>query len=155
MQRYVIRSFDLASVAKFGLALGLLVNLLPACLCGLTTVRAVATLHQFLEGAAQSRLTFFGQTLSLNLVEMAHLGPALETARALDGLGWSLAIAVGLTVALSGALIVAVTSVLAALGYNALASLTGGLEFALEAAPFRLVPAHQPNAVPSTTSDDS
>ena len=85
MIRYRVRSVGLASAAKFGVALGVLASLLPACLTGLLAVRGVSALRRLLEGATQARLTVLGQNMQLNLVEIARLGP---DARVTPAAGW-------------------------------------------------------------------
>lgn len=137
MRDYRVRSVGLASAAKFGLALGVLASLLPACLCGLVAARAVAAARQLLEGATQARLSILGQSVPVNLVEIARLGPALESLRALDALGISLALAAGLAALALASAITAVTVVLVAAAYNALAALTGGLRLELQQEPRR------------------
>lgn len=140
MIRYRVRSVGLASAAKFGVALGLLASLLPACLTGLLAVRGVAALRQLLEGATQARLTVLGQNMQLNLVEIARLGPTLESLRLLDGLGLALAVTIGLVFLAAASVVTVFTVLLVSVGYNILAALSGGLALELEGetAPSRL-----------------
>ena len=122
----------LASAAKFGVALGVLASLLPACLTGLVAIRGVTALRQLLEGATQARLTVLGQNMQLNLVEIARLGPTLESLRLLDGLGWALAATVGLGFLAAASVVTVFTVLLVTVGYNILAALSGGLALELE-----------------------
>jgi cell division protein FtsX len=127
--RYVIQRVSLGSAGKFGLALGLLGSLLPGCLLAFLTRLTVATLRQALEAATQSRFSILGQSITLNLVDLAHLAPTLEALRGLDAMGWLLAVAVAVACTVLGGLFIAVTVLLLAMGFNVLATASGGLEF--------------------------
>jgi hypothetical protein len=126
--RYVIQRLGIASAAKFGLALGLLGSLLPGCLLALLTRQAVVVARQALEAAAQGRISVLGQNLPLNLVELARLGPALESLRSLDALGWVLPAVLAVAWIVIGGLAIAATVLLLAIGFNAVAAMSGGLE---------------------------
>lgn len=126
--RYVIQRVALGSAAKFGLALGLLGSLLPGCLLAFLARQLVTVFHQVLESATQGRFSVLGQNVTLNLVDLAHLGPALETLRGLDALGWLLPAAVALGWTVIVGIVVAATVLLLAVGFNVLAAVSGGLE---------------------------
>ncbi len=136
--RYVIQRIRLGSAGKFGLALGLLGSLLPGCLLAFLTRQMVTMLRQVLEAATQAQFNFLGQNIPLNLVELTYLAPTLETLRSLDTLGWLLpaALAVGWTVI--GGLTIAATVLLLAIGFNAVAAVSGGLEFQVSDAGHRV-----------------
>ena len=136
--RYVIQRIRLGSAGKFGLALGLLGSLLPGCLLAFLTRQMVTMLRQVLEAATQAQFNFLGQNIPLNLVELTYLAPTLETLRSLDTLGWLLpaAVAVGWTVI--GGLTIAATVLLLAIGFNAVAAVSGGLEFQVSDAGHRV-----------------
>ncbi len=127
--RYVIQRIRLGSAGKFGLALGLLGSLLPGCLLAFLTRQMVTVSRQGLESATQGRFSVLGQNITLNLVELAHLGPTLETLRSLDALGWLLPVAVAAAWTVLGGLFIAATVLLLAMGFNVLAAASGGLEF--------------------------
>jgi hypothetical protein len=127
--RYVIQRIALGSAVKFGLALGLLGSLLPGCLLALLIRQIVSASRQGLESASQGRFSVLGQNIAVNLVDLAHLGPTLETLRGLDALGWLLPVALALGWTVIGGLAVAATVLLLAVGFNVLAAVSGGLEF--------------------------
>jgi hypothetical protein len=128
-KRYVIQRIGLGSAGKFGLALGLLGSLVPGCLLAFLTRLSVTLLRQGMEAAAQSRFSFLGQNVPLNLVELGRLTPMLEALRGLDALGWLLPVVVAVAWTVLGGVLIAVTVLLLAIGFNALAAVSGGLEF--------------------------
>ena len=127
--RYVIQRIRLGSAGKFGLTLGLLGSLLPGCLLAFLTRQMVTMLRQVLEAATQAQFNFLGQNIPLNLVELTYLAPTLEMLRRLDALGWLLPVALAVGCTVLGGLFIAATVLLLALGFNALAAVSGGLEF--------------------------
>ena len=84
--------------------------------------------RQGLEAATQGRISVLGQNVTLNLVELARLGPALESLRSLDALGWLLPAALAAAWIVIGGLAIAATVLLLAIGFNAVAAVSGGLE---------------------------
>jgi hypothetical protein len=118
---------------RFGLVLGAVASAAPACLCALGASSLVTAARNLLEAASQARISAFGQTLSLNLVEIVRLQPLLEALRSLETLGLLLilGLAAGLVAGLAAAS--ALTAVVVGVAYNLLAGVTGGLEY--EAGP--------------------
>ncbi len=135
MSRYRIRRISLSSTLKFGLALGLLATLLPACLCGFLTASLIGMLRGFVEGMAQAKFNILGQSIPLNLVELLRLGAFLESLRSLEALGWLLALALAIVMGLGAALFVALTALLIGAGYNLLAAVSGGLAVDMDELP--------------------
>ncbi len=134
--RYVIQRIALGPVAKFGLALGILGSVLPACATAYLSRQALTFLLRTLEAATQAKISLLGQNLSVNLVDLLHLMPALQTLRALDALGWLLPAGILVACTLIEGIFITATVLLVAAGFNLLAALTGGLEFqALERGP--------------------
>ncbi len=127
--RYVIQRIALGPVLKFGLALGMLGSLLPACATAYLSRQAVTILREGMEAAAQARFSILGQNITLNLIDLLHLMPALQTVRSLDAMGWLLPVAVFVVFTLIEGLVIAATALLLAAGFNLLAALSGGLEF--------------------------
>jgi hypothetical protein len=123
-----IRRFGLASATWFGLVLGMLGSVPSACLVALLASRIVSGLRQLMEAAAQGRLSFLGQSITVNVVDMLHMTPVLEALRALDAATATVALAIALALTLAGALFIAAMTFILAAVYNVLAALTGGME---------------------------
>ncbi len=129
MRQYRIRSVGLASLARFGLVLGAVASAAPACLCALGASSAITGARKLLEAASQMRVPFLGQSLPVNLVEIARLQPLLNDLKSLEALGMTLVVilALGLLACLAAA--TTLTALLVGVAYNLLAWLTGGLEY--------------------------
>lgn len=142
---YNIRRVGLVSAAKFGLVLGFLAGLGPACLCGLVTANLVTAVHALLERMSQARISIPGQSIlgqslpglsvPVNLVEMLRLNTWLSAAANLDALGAVLALTVALSVSLLAAAWLALSALFLAAAYNGLAAATGGISVELEHTP--------------------
>ena len=129
---YNIRRVGLISAAKFGLVLGFLAGLGPACVCGLLTASLVTGVHALLERMSQARLNILGQSIPVNLVEMLRLSTWLDAASNLDALGLVLALTVALSISLLTAAGLALAAIFLSVAYNGLAAATGGLSIDLE-----------------------
>lgn len=125
--RYRLRGLGLRSLASMGCLMGALLVLAPALVCGLLSRPLVAGAYRWLTGWQDVRLGL----VRIDLVQALHLSGALGALEALDAAGWWLALAVAAAVALGAAVVWALVTVGAGLGYNLLARLAGGLEIEL------------------------
>ena len=136
--RYRVRRVGKASAMQMGLALALLVSVLPACLCGAVAVQTVGLLRDTLVALSRMRVTVLGQSLTMDLVDLLHLAALQDTVGDLSAVGAVLAVAVAVLVLLAAALVGVLAALLLAVGYNVLAGLSGGLALELqEVAPPR------------------
>ena len=84
---YVVKGLGIGSLARWGFAVGALVACLPAFMCSLIAFAVSRSVHRIVEGWQDVGVTFIGQRLSLNMVDLLHLGQFLNVLRALDALG--------------------------------------------------------------------
>ncbi len=125
---YVITRVGIASLVRWGMVAGALVACLPAFACSALLFSATALLHRTLEGWRDIGISFFGQRLSLNLIELLHLQALANGVSALDALGVFGILVFWLLMSLALGLLVAAALALVGAFYN----LTGRLELALE-----------------------
>ncbi len=124
---YVIKRLGIASLARWGFAAGALVACLPAFACSAIFFTAAAALRAIVEGWRDVGISFLGQRLSLNLVQLLQLQSFADTLRTLAGLGVFGILVLWLALAAALGLIVALVLILLGLFYN----LTGRLELEL------------------------
>jgi hypothetical protein len=131
--RYSIRRIGMGSTLRVGLALGWLVALCPAiCLAGLA-VQILRSVSRALAQLEPFDINMLGQTIAtIDPLGLLKLSGAAEVVGRLTA---SLPITFGalvLLLTIVGAAMFIVVGLLFALGYNLLASVTGGLVFELQ-----------------------
>jgi hypothetical protein len=123
MTRYAIRRIALFPAFKFGSSVGGVIMLLPGFLLGLLTRAVVGILRSWLE-AWQALSVGPLEADPLNLLKLSDF---LLKLQAWDDRGWLLILILTLATAAIGALLAGLLTLLGAVVYNFLATLTGGL----------------------------
>ncbi|MFQ5611486.1 MAG: DUF3566 domain-containing protein [Anaerolineae bacterium] len=126
--RYRVRRISALSLTRFGCLLGAAVLLLPAALCSAGLVWLVGRARLWLDGLQEGTVELLGTQVDLNLVEVLGLGPLVSSLAAMEEQGPALVLALALLGAIFGGLLLALSALLVAWGYNLLAWLSGGLE---------------------------
>lgn len=148
MTRYAVRRIALLPAFKFGSSVGGVIMLLPGFLLGLLTRALVGILRSWLE--AWQALSV--GPLAADPLDLLRLSGFLQRLQTLDERGWLLVLGLTLATAAIGALLAGLLTLLGAVTYNFLATLTGGL--AVEVQPVggpagRMLPAEGQGATPS------
>jgi hypothetical protein len=123
VNRYSIRKILVWPAFKFGAVIGAVLMIVPGILWGLMMRSSVHALRTFVEGMGW---------LTLNNRDMAALAQRVAD---LDQLGPMLAVWVALATVIIGGLVYGLGAAVAALLYNAIAGLSGGLVVGIEAPP--------------------
>ncbi len=124
---YIIKRLGLGSLARWGFAAGALVACLPAFACSAIFFTVVAAVRRIVESWRDVGISFFGQRLSLNLIDLLQLQSFADTLRTFSGLGVFGILLLWFALAAALGLIVAVVLILLGLFYN----FTGRLELEL------------------------
>jgi hypothetical protein len=124
---FVIRRLGITSLARWGFVAGALVACLPAFACSALFFSVVAAVRRALEGWRDVGLTFLGQRLSLDLIQLLHLQTFADALNSLAALGVFGILLLWLMFAAALGLVVALSFMLLGLFYN----LTGKLELEL------------------------
>ncbi len=124
---YVVKRLGIASMTRWGFVAGALVACLPMSLCSLFFFTVIASLTQIVEGWQNLGVSFLGQKIPLNIVDLLQLQQFLTVLRALDALGLLGVLLLGLVLIALAGLMVAVSFVLLGLLYN----FTGRMELTL------------------------
>ena len=140
--RYRVKSIRLASLAKFGCLLGGALAFVPSLLCGVTGLWTVSVARDWLEGLRQ---VTFGlpapfPSPSINVVELLGIDRLLAWLRFVDSWSALFTLAVVLGLSMAAGLVLAIVVGLLGLGFNVIASLTGGLEVELDQTGYAQVP---------------
>ncbi len=124
---YVITRLGIGSLARWGFAAGAVVACLPTFACSAVLYSILTAIYHVVAGWHDVGITFFGQRLSLDLVQELQLQPLVDLLQKLSGLGLFGILLFWLGLASAIGLIVALSFVLLGLFYN----LTGRLELQL------------------------
>lgn len=151
MTRYAIRRIALFPAFKFGSSVGGVIMLLPGFLFGLLTRAVVGILRSWLE-AWQALSVGPLEADPLNLLKLSGFLHSLQT---WDDRGWLLILILTLATVAIGALLAGLLTLMGAVVYNFLATLTGGL--AVEVQPVGvpaggMLPAGRRGAAPGQRS---
>lgn len=129
---YRVQRISLSSALRLGLLLGWLVALLPALGLSWLAVQLVAGASALLGQMTPYELSLLGQNVaSLDPLSFLGLAEAATQVGALAELGGMLFVLLTLVLTLLGGLGVALTTLLAALLYNLIAAMGGGLKLEL------------------------
>jgi hypothetical protein len=138
MTQYIIRRFHLLPAFKFGSIIGAIVMFLPGLTFGWLLRALIGVLYRWLDSWVELDVGLFG---SVSLVDLLNLSNFLALLERLDGQGTMLILAITLAAVLLGGLLVGVMAVLAALTYNFLAAVSGGLVVAADVVGQQPLPA--------------
>lgn len=155
LMRYAVRRVSPLSALLYGLMLGLVGWLLPGLALGWLARAAVLQLSQWLAALNFVIPVPLTEGIPINLVPLLGLGTTQAQLASLVGRGGVLVLAVMLAATAAGMLLTGLTAFLAALLYNLLARVFGGVEVALDtldapAAPQASAPAPRPARAAAT-----
>jgi hypothetical protein len=130
--RVRVKQVSLASLARFGLVLGVLSMSIPGFGCGVGSLLLVQAARRYLEGIQPITIGVLGQNLgTVDIVKMLGLANALDRLRVLEATGFLAVLGITVAFAILGGLFVGLLTMLVGMGYNILAWLTGGVEVEL------------------------
>lgn len=124
---YVVKRIGLGSLARWGFLAGALVACLPGFACSTVFFWLTSSVYRVIEGWRDVGLTFVGQRLSLDLVQLLQLGALDDALKAVQTLGVFGILTLALLIAVMLGITVALSLVLLGVFYN----LTGRLKVEL------------------------
>jgi len=126
--KVAVRHVDLISLGKMGCLLGVIAALLPSLLCGLLTLGVVNRLLRWVEGWQEFTISVLGQEIArLDLVHFLGLEQVLVVLQTAATASLPVLFLAVLILALVIGAFLALITILVGLGYNLLASATGGV----------------------------
>ena len=128
MNHFAIRRVLIFPAFKFGCLVGAVVLIPPGILLGLLVQATTRLALSWILGWQSWSVDVMGRSLAeLDPVNLLGLGGTVANLQNLDSRGWLLAMAVTATVVVGGGMVSGLLTALAALTYNLLAALSGGL----------------------------
>ncbi|HEX5692270.1 MAG TPA: DUF3566 domain-containing protein [Roseiflexaceae bacterium] len=131
--RYRLRRIAPGSALRVGCAVGWLVALAPALCVAIVVVQVLQRVAQAFARIEPLDINVLGQPIArIDFLDLLRLSDTAGVVERLTNSAATTFLLAALLLTVIGALLVAVALLLFSLGYNALASLTGGLEIDLD-----------------------
>jgi hypothetical protein len=115
---FVIRRFGIGSLASWGFVIGALAACLPAFLCSAIFFTLTSTVQRIVTSWRDVGISFLGQRLSLNFVDLLRLQNFYDALNTITALGWFGILLLALGIAALLGIFVALAFALFALLYN-------------------------------------
>ncbi len=128
MRRLTIRRIELSSLARWGCVSGVLTALVPGLCLGGIAFSLLRAARSTVESWRNTKIDLiFGQSISVDFVELLHLQSLLDYLRTLDALGFFGVLLFTLIFGLLAGLFVGLNLVILGLIYNAVSRVSGGI----------------------------
>jgi hypothetical protein len=126
--KVAIRRIGLGSLGRMGCLLGIVAAFLPSLLCGLLAMGLTGLIHRWLTSWQEVPLSVLGREITtFDFVQLLGLEKVVDVLQVLTSASGAVLALVVLALALLSGLLLALIIMVVGLGYNLLASATGGV----------------------------
>ncbi|MGD8624307.1 MAG: hypothetical protein PVJ34_07220 [Anaerolineae bacterium] len=149
--KVAIRRISLGSLGRMGCLLGIVAAFLPSLLCGLLGMGLTGLIYRWLTSWQEVPLSVLGREITtFDFVQLMGLEKAVDVLQVLTSASGAVLALVVLALALLSGLLLALIIMVVGLGYNLLASATGGVVVEMQVPAKKEPAAEEPAERPSS-----